>query len=229
MKQYKELEKKLKAEWPDNEIINFVFLGDSITAGYRETPQVIMRNGYPDRFMQWINRTYPTAVVNLINAGVGGWGVAEGIETLEGSVISHKPDFVTIGYGMNDFLKGTEYLPEFKSLYSELIAKLRAAGIERIMLLSTIPYFDGTDEGRQILTDLGIADFKKIQDEYMEAIVQIGTEHELPVADVYKCWNEKLTGSAASLYSNGINHPNDEGHSIIADTLIEKFRDSLAL
>ena len=225
MATFPDLKKRLQAEWPDNDIINFVFLGDSITAGYRETPQISLHNNYSDMFMVWLNRRFPTASLNLINAGVGGWGVREGLLKLDQQVITHHPDLVTICYGMNDFLHGVGYLSEFRDCYREIIDRLQAAGIARIIMMTTIPYHDGSDMGKKHLAAQGINQAGPVQQAYMEAIRDMAVQARLPLADVYSAWIEAQAGFSRPdlLYSNGINHPNDAGHAIIAKSLIEVF------
>src|SRR5512133_3578387 len=62
----------LRLAWPQNRIINIVCLGDSITAGYLQTPKVTRTGAYPGLLAAWLERKFPHSNVNVINAGIGG-------------------------------------------------------------------------------------------------------------------------------------------------------------
>jgi lysophospholipase L1-like esterase len=86
-----------------------VFLGDSITAA----------RVYGKLVENYTLLRYPARKVHFINAGVGGDTAAGGLKRLDRDVLAHKPNVVTVAYGVNDIGWGVYADDEHKRKYLE--------------------------------------------------------------------------------------------------------------
>ena len=75
-----------------------VCLGDSITYGFG----VQAEEAYPYLLSNLLSREYPEHRPVVINAGINGQTAVQGLERLEEDVLRHRPDWVIIGFGLND-------------------------------------------------------------------------------------------------------------------------------
>ena len=58
---------------------------------------------------------------------------------------------------------------------------------------------------------------------FADRLTQIGKSHAVPVADVYGVWSRMAArgDDVTAMLSNGLNHPNAEGHRLAARALME--------
>lgn len=92
----------LKQHWPDNRTVNIVCHGHSVPAGYFATPVVDTFNAYPHLLHWMLKQRFPFAVINVIVTAVGGENSESGAERLNAEVFCHRPDVLTVDYGLND-------------------------------------------------------------------------------------------------------------------------------
>jgi hypothetical protein len=92
----------LKQHWPDNRAVNIVCHGHSVPAGYFATPMVDTFGAYPHLLHRELKHRFPFSVVNVIVTAVGGESSASGADRFEAEVLCHRPDVLTIDYGLND-------------------------------------------------------------------------------------------------------------------------------
>jgi acyl-CoA thioesterase-1 len=92
----------LVAQWPDNRTVNIVCHGHSVPAGYFATPMVDTFNAYPALLHRELKHRFPYAVINVIVTATGGVDSPQGAARSETDVLCHRPDVVTIDYGLND-------------------------------------------------------------------------------------------------------------------------------
>ena len=203
---------ELQAQWPANRIINIVCLGDSITAGYLQTPLVTRTRSYPALLAAWLEETFPHSTVNVINVGIGGDTTTGGLARLQRDVTNHQPELVTVCYGMNDF--GGLSVAQFENNLREIVNQLQKAQIKWIVLMTTMPHVSGGEK----------------QKPYMEAIGKVAQEMKVGFADVYGRYQKLLAKKPdpKTIWSNGINHPTYEGHKIFFEALVELFQQAAA-
>ncbi len=183
--------------------MKIVCFGDSVTGLYYHTGG---RRAYTDLLGLALRRSFPEASITAINAGVSGNDTRDALARITEDVLSHKPDLVTVMFGLNDMTKVP--LDEFKANLMEIIKRCRASGSE--VLLST-PNNVITTPRRPIA--------KLIQ--YCEVIRQVSLEQEVALADCYAAlegMQERDSREWRLLLSDEV-HPNLEGHKRIAELL----------
>ena len=202
----------LKTHWPDNRAVNIVCHGHSVPAGYFATPRVDSLNAYPHLLRVALAERFPYSVINVIVSAIGGESSDAGAERFERHVLAHRPNVVTIDYGLNDRHIGLQ--PALQSWESMIVAAKKAA--VGVLLLTPTPDLtqqaDAPDEERQPLLD------------HAEQIRQLASTHQVGLvdnqiaADAY-C---RYTGELSDLLSWS-NHPNRAGHVVVARALMRWF------
>src|SRR5687768_8867616 len=81
----------LQKKWPGNRIINLVFHGHSVPAGYFKTPDVRTMEAYPQQVLQTLKKNYPLASINVITTAIGGENSTQGLKRFKKTVLNHRP------------------------------------------------------------------------------------------------------------------------------------------
>ncbi|MCH2170513.1 SGNH/GDSL hydrolase family protein [Myxococcota bacterium] len=81
-------------------VIRILALGDSTTAG-NGVPE--LENVYPHWIEKELSRRFPDKKIEVLNLGVGGYHTFQEIEMLRVKGLSYDPDFVLVGFCLNDF------------------------------------------------------------------------------------------------------------------------------
>ena len=81
------------------EPVTVAVIGGSITAGAMASTR---EKNYGGVLAQWWRQTFPKAKIALVNAGIGATGSNYGALRAQRDLLSHRPDFVVIEYGVND-------------------------------------------------------------------------------------------------------------------------------
>ena len=205
-----DLKIELQKKWPGNRTVNLVFHGHSVPSGYFKTPIVNTLESYPFLAYKEITARYPFAVINLINTAIGGENSKSGAERFDQEVLNHNPDVLFIDYALNDRRIG---LDSAKIAWESMIQKALAQDI-KIILLTPSP-----DQ------KLDLKDDDTLLDQHSNQIRQLAEKYNIGLVDSYDLF-KKETASGASLsdlMSQG-NHPNEKGHAIIAEGILEYFK-----
>lgn len=183
--------------------VTIVCIGDSITGVYYHTGG---RRAYPEMLEVALKRAYPKALVKVINAGISGNTLPQGLARLERDVLRHKPQLVTIMYGMNDLTRYS--LVEFKKNLAEMSNRCRAAGAE-VLLCTQNSIIAGRSP--------------KTLAEFTQAIHEVGQELKLAVADCHKAYEAVRSKDARewSLLMSDEIHPNMDGHKRFATVIAQ--------
>ena len=145
--------------------------------------------------------------VTLQNRAIAGWSSKQGVDDL-GKLLATKPDLVIIAYGMNDV--GSRKPDDFKANIALMLKGIREANpLTDVILVATMtgnPDWMATPpELFPIYRDI-LASFQG------EGVV---------LADLTSVWKRMLTRKwHIDLTGNGVNHPNDCGHRIYAQTIL---------
>lgn len=219
---------KIKANANDN--MNnpapmIAFLGDSVTQG------CFLSNDYEavyhNKIRQQLNYLYPGAVVNILNAGIGGTVASFGAERLERDVLSKNPDLCVVCFGLNDVGGGDEGRPKYAEALDEIFKRLKANGTEVIFLTPNMLNSAYDEEN----TPVQYRDYAQVtmkfqasgmMDKFMETARETARKNDVPVCDCYAIW-KKLDESGVDttrLLINRINHPDKKMHDLFADELI---------
>jgi len=192
--------------------VRIVTFGDSITAGFA------VRKGFDSFWLRMLKEKYPQAQITLKNEGVCGDTSFDGLARLDWSVIAHRPDLVTVNFGINDMYMGIR-LGEFKSNLIEIVERIiegsgSGSGSEpgtEILLLSSEP--------------LTTPRFDRIVLSYYQLLEEVAEEMGVGFVDVYGAWMRRVSEGVPleSLILPGLDHPNESGYRIIAEELMRHF------
>ncbi len=86
------------------EEITVAYLGGSITQGSSATFETC----YARLTTDWIEKTFPKAKVNYVNAGIGATGSYIGVFRTDRDVLVHEPDLVFVDFSVNDTTENTQ-------------------------------------------------------------------------------------------------------------------------
>jgi acyl-CoA thioesterase-1 len=185
----------------------YVAFGDSITDGYG------VPRGFVSFLTEWISKAYPDLDLVTINTGMSGDTSRGGLYRLGRDVIEHRPDLVSINFGVNDAFSGISPR-QFSDNLRDMASRIRDAGCDRILMLSCEAIPEDWAE-QQVLP-------------YWEAMKALAEEVGCVYADVHGKWARELEGgrSESDLIISGDLHPNEEGHRLIAEAVFEAMVES---
>jgi lysophospholipase L1-like esterase len=180
-----------------------VCLGDSVTGVYYHTGG---HRAYPEMLELALKAAHPKATVKVINAGSSGNTTRDGLNRLDSDVLMHKPDVVTISFGLNDMVRVP--IEEYRSNLEQLIDRCREQK-SQVVLCAPNAVINTSDRPITKLV------------EYCEVLRSVGRDKNVPVCDQYVAgeelkqrapWTWRLTMSDAI-------HPNMDGHKRMAEEL----------
>lgn len=183
--------------------VTIVCLGDSVTGVYYHTGG---RRAYPEMLEVAIRQAVPKANMKVINAGISGHSTTEGLARLDRDVLMHKPDLVTISFGLNDMGRMSE--EQYLTNLETLVTRCREA--KAAVVLCT-PNSVITTAGRPI---------EKLK-RYCDVIHGLAKSLQLPVCDQFAA-GESLRAKDAWAFRCTLSdeiHPNMDGHKRMAEEL----------
>ncbi len=210
MKYLENLISDLQRQWPENRTINLVFHGHSVPAGYYVTPDIRTVDAYPHQVLRELKKIYPFAVINTIVTAIGGETSKSGAERFENDVLTHKPDVLFIDYVLNDRLIS---LKESKDSWEFMVKKTLEKNI-KLFLLTPTP-----DE------EVNLFDESTMLAELSNQVKELASKYNVGLIDSYQIFRE-LVNSGENLhdYMSQINHPNEKGHMLVTNKIIEYFK-----
>lgn len=204
--------------------ITMVAFGDSTTA-----PRGPLRV-----FAQFLEEALPKRDIHarVLNRGVGGNTTTLACKRFKRDVLDENPDIVTLFFGINDaavdvWKDATEprvSLERFEKNLCYFIKELRAHGAQPILLTPNPlawtpelrqrygkpPYDPDVPEG-----------FNTVLESYAERVRTIARSEDVPLVDVDRLFRDYAKmGSIHEILLDGM-HPNDLGHRLIANALLE--------
>lgn len=193
---------KLAAHQP----MKIVCLGDSVTGIYYHTGG---RRAYPEMVEIGLKTIDPESKATVINAGISGHATTNALDRLQKDVLDHKPDLVTVMFGLNDIVRVPK--PDFEANLKTIIAKCRAVGVE-VMLCPPNGIYE--TPGRPIA---------KLE-EYNAAMKAVAEETKSAFCDVYGVYQTLKAKNELEfrLLLSDPFHPNMDGHKLNAEAICEK-------
>lgn len=176
-----------------------LFLGDSLTEGYRLSKE----EAYPALIEKELKPKRPK--LKIINGGVSGATTASGLKRLDW-YLKAKPEIMVLALGANDGLRGLKVEEAEKNL-AAVIEKAEAKGIYVILA------------GMKIPTNYG----DKYRSEFEKIFPRLAKKYDLVLIPFL------LEGVATKTDLNladGI-HPNARGHKIMAKTVLKYLEPTL--
>ena len=197
---------KLRHEQP----LSIVVLGDSIstelnTSGLFNSPPY--QPGYPGLIKRHLHEEYHSEIT-LTNLSVGGTDTKWGLTQID-KVIAAEPQLVILAFGMND---STGRPPEeYQKFTQQMIEEIRKKLPETEFIL--------------VASMLGNRDWGLLKQEnfpaYRDALAKL-CEPGIALADVTSIWSGILERKHDwDQTGNGVNHPNDFGHRVYAQVILE--------
>lgn len=205
-----DLKAEMKKEWPKNRTINLVFHGHSVPAGYFKTPVVNTLEAYPYQALGALKAEYPFAVINIINTSIGGENSESGAKRFETEVLNHKPDVLFIDYALNDQGIGLE---RAKVAWEKMISIALKKGI-KVILLSPSP-----DQRVNIL------ETNNVLEQHTAQIKRLSEKYGIGFVDTYRMFQKRvISGEKITKFMSQVNHPNENGHELIANGIMRYFK-----
>lgn len=189
--------------------VTIVTWGDSVTVGGDvSSPE----KAYANLFISSLRERFPNAKITHVNASIGGTTTEQRLPAFDEEVLSHKPDLVTIEF-VNDMGFPVDKL---RGLWDTALDRITSAGAEAVVITPhfTVPSFMGNEypRGTEMREDV-------------RWLKLIARQHNVGLADTSRRW-EHLESEGIpyiTLLWNGINHPNDYGHTLFVKDLMNLF------
>ena len=205
-----ELDAALTRAWPDNRLINIVCHGHSVPAGYLRTPVVDPFAAYPHRMHRALKEKYPFALLNVIVTAKGGENSEGGMARLEAEVLSHRPDLLTIDYGLNDLGIGHA---RAEAAWRAMIEQTLARGVKVILMTPTLDSSVSIERLAEHPLNTGA-----------ERIRALAAEYGVGLADSLAAWAAYCrAGTPLNTLLSQSNHPTRRGHDLVVDEIIDWF------
>lgn len=201
--------------------MKIVFIGDSITDCERDrSDENSLGNGYVKILADKLHPIYPDMDIELVNKGISGNEVCDVLARVESDVIDLKPDAAVVMIGINNVIHQFKYgklldLKQFERDYTELLKKIKEAGIVLIVLEPFL--MPAPDKLRM----------RPLFNKELEIIHRVAVD----IADEFVAYDEMFNGLSESIryteYSVDGVHPTHRGSRLIADTAIKAIRKHL--
>ncbi len=187
------------------EPVRVVCLGDSVTGVYYHTGG---RRAYPEMLELALKRLYPNAQVQVFNAGISGNTTIDGLNRFEADVLAHKPQLVTVMFGLNDMTRVP--LETYEANLAAMIQKCRAAGAETLLCTPNAVIDTPSRPTARLL-------------EYVAAMRRVGERERTPVVDAYAACESVRAEDAFQwlLTMSDEIHPNMTGHKLFAEKIAQ--------
>ena len=197
--------------------VRIVCFGDSITGVYYHTGA---RRAWADMLGIALQRAYPRAKVQMINAGVSGHTTVYGLRRIKRDVLDKQPDLVVVMFGMNDVVHFP--LAKYSGNLRKIVNQCRGVGAEVVLCTPNSIYPDAAP--RRPVKRLA---------EFAAAAREVAKQLSVPLADCYASYEQLRAEDplAWQLLMSETIHPNLQGHKRFAElitTVISGRRVSLA-
>ena len=188
--------------------LRIVVIGDSISTGCNASGWAggaPFQPAYPELVRQKLTKEYESEV-GLTNLSVGGMSTDWAV-TMVDEIVEARPDLVIVAFGMNDSSgrPANDYQANVKAVIGHVRAEL--PDVEFILVATMIGNRDWISLKQELFP------------QYSAALKQLAGPG-IAVADVTSIWAEMLKHKQHyDITGNGVNHPNDFGHRIYAQTV----------
>ena len=201
---------ELAKQWPANRLVNVVCHGHSVPAGFFATPYVNTFGAYPHLLHKRIKERFPFAVTNVIVTAIGGETSVSGAQRFERDVLSHRPDVLTIDYGLNDRGVGLERAAD---AWKFMIEQALSQDVKVILCTPTWEraYYEQNESWKQLVL-------------HAEQIRALADRYDVGLADSFKAFERHISDSMdLATYLSHVNHPTEAGHQLVADEIARYF------
>lgn len=201
--------KVAETPWPHNHTLNIVCHGHSVPSGYGKTPAVHTLDAYPHLLRAGLSERFPLAVINVIVTAIGGENSRAGAARFQRDVLTLRPDVVTIDYALNDRRLP---LPEARKNWVQMIEQAQAANVKVILLTPT------PDQSAKL------TDPADPLNQHAAQIRALAAEYHTGLVDSLAVFQAAVTGGKPLVELMAqVNHPNRQGHELVAHELLAWF------
>ncbi len=183
--------------------IRVVCFGDSVTGVYYHTGS---QRAYTAMLELALEAALPGTHVDATNAGISGHTTVDGLARIEKDVLAHKPDIVTVMFGLNDMVRVS--LADYRKNLVTIVARCRAIGAEVVLATPN-----------NVIETANRPSTKLVK--YCDVVRAVSRELKVPLCDSYRGFDAVRHHDRADwrlLMSDQI-HPNMDGHRLIATQL----------
>ncbi len=208
---------KTWAKLRSGEPVHILAWGDSVTAGGQASDPA---HQYQSRFVAMLKKQFPKATIRLTTAGWGGRTSDSFLAEPPGSqynfahaVLEPHPDLIVMEFVNDAFMTA----PVVEERYTSLQKRFAEIGAEWAILT---PHYVRPDW-------MGASSVRVETDPrpYVAGVRQFAAKHKVALADASLRWGHLLKEGIPypTLLCNSINHPDDRGHELFAQALLELF------
>lgn len=188
---------------PVEKDLKMLCFGDSITQGYTSK--------YTS--LSYVNQTARALDAEVVNQGIGGYYFNEA--TIDESILSYKPDIITVAYGTNDYSRyeTAEEYAEHTGRYIKKLAEL----FPDTKILGILPIYrnDQNHQVRKLYRSYSIDDARSILRGHYEACPNGYVLEETGIPHIPQA------------YAPDFLHPNEFGFSLMSQGVIRKIQQIL--
>lgn len=213
-----------KVAVPSSPPVLLAHLGDSFTQGYFEKGVLDAPASWPHQLWLDLSARHPAVTFASMNFGVGGESIVGGRARL-GQILPHRPDLITVGFGLNDAIQGMDGLAAFKENFEFVLKTFMDAGFCEVLPLTPTPMVSRENnrvhpEHRAMgLVEKFIALVNGgVVAAYTDAIREVAMGLKLPLGDLTALWQSWQAQGVdpTDRLSNGLNHPDRPSHKAMA-------------
>lgn len=162
-----------------------------------------MLDSYPHMVWRALCKRYQYAVINCIVTAIGGENSLSGARRFQREVLRHSPDVLLIDYALNDrFIPITRARQSWQRMIEQALAK-------NIVVVLLTPTFDREQ-------------YRGLLDAHIAQIRELAQQYPVILGDVSKTWQNAIhNGMDLDSLLSQRNHPNRNGHTLAAQTILE--------
>lgn len=184
--------------------------GDSISTGLDAsgtTQTAPNQPGYPDLVAAQLTHDFGVRI-ELTNRAVSGWSIANGIKDLD-AMLASRPELLIVAYGMNDVGRRDPAWFAEQARTFEQRAREQLPELEILWVAPMLGHSEWVHTPRAMFAA------------YRDELKKLANEHA-DLADLTEVWTEMLGHKHdLDLTGNGLNHPNDFGHRLYAQAILQ--------
>ena len=185
---------------PVEKDLKMLCFGDSIT------------QGYTSKFtsLSYVNQTARALDAEVVNQGIGGYYFNE--DTIDESILSYKPDIITVAYGTNDYSR-YETAEEYAACAGAYIRKL-AELFPNAKIVGILPIYrnDQNHQVRKLYRSYSLDDARQLLKREYEALPNGFVVEETGIPHIPQA------------YAADYLHPNEFGFSLMAQGVIRQLQ-----